>query len=93
MSSAAEGQLAFEGSSDFHVLEEKIYRAIEALKSARAQKAAAELELAGVREALEAERAESEALRRQLDALQQERSELRGRVEKLLEDVDSILDQ
>ncbi len=43
MASMAEGQLAFEGAaSDFQSLEEKIYRTIELLKAARAQKAAAE---------------------------------------------------
>lgn len=54
MATSAEGQLAFEGSSnDFQSLEAKIYRAIELLKEARSQKAAAELELASVREMLE----------------------------------------
>jgi chromosome segregation ATPase len=94
MASSAEGQLAFEGSSnDFQSLEAKIYRAIELLKDARSQKAAAELELATVREELEAQAAETEQLRSQLHALQQERSEVRHRVEKLLGDVDAILEQ
>jgi chromosome segregation ATPase len=94
MASTAEGQLAFEGSaSDFHSLEEKIYRAIELLKEARSQKAAAELELATARELLEAQAAETESLRQSLQALQQERTEVRHRVEKLLGDVDAILEQ
>jgi predicted nucleic acid-binding Zn-ribbon protein len=94
MATSAEGQLAFEGSAnDFQSLEAKIYRTIELLKDARSQKAAAELELASVREMLEARAAEADDLRRQLQALQQERSEVRHRVEKLLGDVDSILDQ
>jgi chromosome segregation ATPase len=94
MSSLAEGQLAFEGStSDFQALEEKIYRAIELLKEARAQKAAAELEMVSLREALESKAAETEALRRQLDSLQRDRNEVRTRVEKLLGDVDAILEQ
>jgi chromosome segregation ATPase len=94
MSSLAEGQLAFEGSSsDFQALEEKIYRAIELLKAARSQKAAAELELVTMREMLEAQAAETEGLRKQLQALQQERAEVRTRVEKLLGDVDAILEQ
>ena len=64
MASMAAGQLAFEGAaSDFQSLEEKIYRTIELLKAARAQKAAAELELATMREAFEAQTAETEALR------------------------------
>ncbi|MGC2210361.1 MAG: hypothetical protein WA532_09650 [Candidatus Korobacteraceae bacterium] len=94
MATSAEGQLAFEGSAnDFQSLEAKIYRAIELLKEARSQKAAAELELATVREELEAQAAEADSLRNQLHALQQERSEVRHRVEKLLGDVDAILEE
>jgi chromosome segregation ATPase len=93
MSSAAEGQLAFEGSSEFHLLEEKIYRTIELLKAARSEKAAAELELANLHELLELQTAENESLRKQLQALEMERAELRGRTEKLLAEVDSILEQ
>ena len=51
------------------------------------------LELANAREMLEAQSAEAESLRRQLQSLQQERSEVRLRVEKLLGDVDSILEE
>jgi len=94
MASMAEGQLAFEGTaSDFHALEEKIYRAIELLKAARAEKAAAMAELASLRELLDAQAAETEAARRELHALQQERAEVRSRVERLLGDVDAILEQ
>jgi uncharacterized protein (DUF3084 family) len=88
------GQLAFEGTAnDFQSLEEKIYRTIELLKDARSQKAAAELELATVREMLAAQTAETESVRQQLQALQQERAQVRHRVEKLLGDVDAILEQ
>jgi uncharacterized protein involved in exopolysaccharide biosynthesis len=94
VASMAEGQLAFEGSaSDFHLLEEKIYRAIELLKAARSEKAAAEQELATMREVLDAQAVETEAVRNQLQALQQERAQVRIRVEKLLGDVDAILEQ
>jgi predicted nucleic acid-binding Zn-ribbon protein len=94
MASMAEDQLAFEGSnSDFHSLEQKIYRTIELLKTARAQKAAAEQEIVTMREMLDAQAAETEAVRKQLQTLQQERADVRGRVEKLLGDVDAILEQ
>ncbi|HEX9201443.1 MAG TPA: hypothetical protein VF865_17935 [Acidobacteriaceae bacterium] len=94
MASLAEGQFAFEGSnSDFHQLEEKIYRTIELLKTARAQKAAAEQEIVTMREMLDAQAAETERVRKELQSLQQERSEVRTRVEKLLGDVDAILEQ
>lgn len=94
MASMAEGQLAFEGTaSDFQSLEEKIYRTIELLKAARAEKASSEAELAKMRDLLDAQAAENEAARRELQALQQERAEVRSRVEKLLGDVDAILEQ
>lgn len=94
MASTAEGRLALEGSAtDFQSLEEKVYRAIELLKEARSQKAAAELELATARELMEAQSAETESLRQQIQLLQQERAEVRGRVEKLLGDVDAILEE
>ena len=94
MASMAEGQLAFEGSSsDFHSLEAKIYRTIELLKAARVEKAAAEQEMASLRDQLEAQAAQTEALRVQLQSIQAERAEVRTRVEKLLGDVDAILDQ
>jgi predicted nucleic acid-binding Zn-ribbon protein len=75
------------------LLEEKIYRTIELLKAARTQKAAAEAELASMRDLLDAQAAETEALRKELQSLQQERCEVRSRVEKLLGQVDAILDQ
>jgi septal ring factor EnvC (AmiA/AmiB activator) len=94
MASMAEGQLTFEGpSSDFQSLEEKIYRAIQLLKTARVEKAAVEQEAAALREQLEAQSAESDKLRAQLQNLQLERTEVRTRVEKLLVEVDSILDE
>jgi len=95
MASMAEGQLAFEGSttSDFQSLEQKIYRAIELLKAARAEKAAVEQELATTRDLMDAQAAETETLRNQLQALRQERADVRGRVEKLLGDVDAILEE
>jgi chromosome segregation ATPase len=94
MASMAEGQLAFEGTaSDFQSLEEKIYRTIELLKAARAEKAAAQAELASLRDLLDAQAAETEAARRELQALQKERAEVRSRVERLLGDVDAILEQ
>jgi len=94
MATPAEGQLAIENSAgNFRSLEEKIYRTIELLKEARAQKAAAELALGTMRESFDAQTAECESLRRQLAELQQERSQVRQRVETLLSEVDSILEQ
>jgi len=72
MATPAEGQLAIENSAgNFRSLEEKIYRTIELLKEARAQKAAAELALGTMRESFDAQTAECESLRLQLAELQQ----------------------
>jgi len=94
MASKAESQLEFEGSSSsFQALEEKVYRAIEMLKVARVEKAAAEQELAAVRELMESQSSEVEELRSQVQGLREERAQVRERVEKLLGDVDAMLDQ
>ena len=94
MASKAESQLEFEGSSSsFQALEDKVYRAIEMLKAARIEKAAAEQELAAVRELMESQSSEVEELRSQVQGLREERAQVRERVEKLLGDVDAMLDQ
>ena len=94
MASTAEGRVAYDNSAgDFQSLEDKVYRAIELLKEAREQKAAAELELATVRQMLQAQTAEADSVRSQLEALKQERAAVRQRVEKLLGEVDSILEE
>jgi FtsZ-binding cell division protein ZapB len=94
MATTAESQIAVEGTAgDFRSLEEKVYRTIDLLREARAQKAAAELKLVSLREEQEAQAAECESLRRQLETLQQERAQVRQHVEKLLGEVDAILEQ
>ena len=94
MATTAEGRLAYDGSAgDFQSLEDKVYRAIELLKEARAEKAAAESELATVREMFQAQTAQTDDVRSQLEALKQERAAVRQRVEKLLGEVDAILEE
>ena len=93
MASMAEGQLAFEGSAgDFQSLEDKVYRTIQLLKTARTERAAAEAEIVLLQSQLETKASENEALRTQVQALQQDRAEARTRIEKLLGEVDSILE-
>jgi hypothetical protein len=58
---------------DFPALEEKIYKAIELLKSAREGKASAERDANRLREQLET------------------REEVRGRVEKMLKQIDALV--
>lgn len=94
MASMAEGQFAFEGSAgDFQSLEEKVYRTIQLLKTARTERAAAEAEISLLQGQIESHVAENATLRAQVEVLQKERQEARSRIEKLLSEVDTILDQ
>ncbi len=77
-------------SDDFHSLEEKVYRTIELLKAAREAKSAAERDAARLREQLELREEEIETLRRETIGLRKEREEVRGRVEKMLRQIDEL---
>jgi chromosome segregation ATPase len=76
---------------DFPALEEKIYKAIELLKSARAAKAAAERDANRLRTQLEEREEELGTLRASVVSLRKEREEVRGRVEKMLKQIDSLV--
>ena len=78
---------------EFPALEEKIYKAIELLKSAKAAKAAAERDAQRLRDQLEQREEELEMLRSEVVALRKEREEVRGRVEKMLKQIDSLVDE
>ena len=83
--------LAPEISADeFHSLEEKVYKTIELLKSAREAKAAAERDAARVREQLELREEEVDTLKGEMIALRKEREEVRTRVEKMLKQIDEL---
>ncbi|MBZ5628145.1 MAG: hypothetical protein LAO06_04685 [Acidobacteriia bacterium] len=77
-------------SDDFHSLEEKVYRTIELLKSAREAKAAAERDAVRLREQLELREEEMESMRRDMIGLRKEREEIRARVEKMLHQIDEL---
>ena len=77
-------------ADDFHALEEKIYKTIELLKSAREAKAIAERDATRFREQLEEREEQIEVLKGQVVSLRREREEVRGRVEKILKQIDSI---
>ena len=77
-------------ADDFHALEQKVYRAIEALKAARAAKEAAERDVTRVRQQM-AERAdELGSLRHEMVVLRREREEVKSRVEKLLKQIEVL---
>jgi len=78
---------------NLHSLEEKIYRTIELLKSAKEARTAAERDSARLREQLETRGEELEALRAENLALRREREEVRGRVEKLLGQIEALTEE
>jgi chromosome segregation ATPase len=77
-------------ASEFQSLEEKIYRTIELLKTAREGKANAERDVKRVREQLEEREEENEQLRSQMVGLRKEREDVRTRVEKMLKQIDAL---
>jgi chromosome segregation ATPase len=78
---------------DFQALEEKIYRTIEMYKAARQAQAAAERDAQRVRQQLEERDEQLVALRREAVQLRKEREEIRGRVGKMLEQIESIAEE
>jgi predicted nucleic acid-binding Zn-ribbon protein len=80
-------------ADDFQALEEKVYRTIELYKAAREAKASAERDAQRLREQLEEREEEIETLRREAVQLRKDREEVRGRVEKMLRQIDSIGEQ
>jgi septal ring factor EnvC (AmiA/AmiB activator) len=80
-------------TADFKSLEEKILRTIELLKSAREAKTVAERDAARLREQLTEREEEIEATRHELVSLRREREEVRGRVEKMLSQIESLTEE
>jgi chromosome segregation ATPase len=77
-------------ADDFQALEEKVYRTIEMYKSARQAQTAAERDTQRLRQQLDEREEELVTLRREAVQLKKERQEIRGRVEKMLEQIESI---
>jgi hypothetical protein len=77
----------------FQALEDKIYRAIEMYKAARQAQAAAERDAQRTRQQLEERDEQLVTLRREAVQLRKEREEIRGRVERMLEQIDSIAEE
>ena len=77
-------------ADDFESLEQKVYRAIESLKAARAAKEAAERDVARVRQQMADRADELGSLRHEMVALRREREEVRSRVEKLLRQIETL---
>src|SRR5580692_10185100 len=77
-------------ADDFQALEEKVYRTIEMYKAARQAQASAERDTQRLRQQMEDRDAELVTLRRETVQLKKEREEIRGRVEKMLQQIESL---
>ena len=77
-------------ADDFQALEAKVYRTIELYKSARQAQATAERDAERWRQQMEDREEELVRLRREAVQLKKEREDIRGRVEKMLEQIETI---
>jgi chromosome segregation ATPase len=77
-------------ADDFQALEQKIYRTIEMYKAARQAQASAERDSERLRQQLEDREEELVRLRRETVQLKKEREDIRGRVEKMLAQIESL---
>ena len=77
-------------AEDFQALEEKVYRTIELYKAAKEARVVAERDAKRVREQLEEREEQNETLRRELVQLRRDREEIRGRVEKMLSQMEGL---
>jgi len=77
-------------ADDFQALEDKIYRTIEMYKTARQAQAVAERDAQRLRQQMEDREEELVKLRREAVQLKKEREEIRGRVEKMLQQIETI---
>src|SRR6266536_1439125 len=80
-------------AEDCEALEEKIYRTIELYKAAKEARAASERDLKRLREQLEEREEENAAMRRELVQLRKERQDIRGRVEKMLGQMNELANE
>jgi predicted nucleic acid-binding Zn-ribbon protein len=77
-------------AEDFQALEAKVYRTIELYKAAKEARATAERDAKRLREQLEEREEENESLRREMVQLRKDREDIRGRVEKMLSQMESL---
>jgi hypothetical protein len=76
---------------EFQALEQKVLRAVEIVKREREARAAAEAEVAVLREQLAAQLKSASAAESELTTLTKERETVRQRVEKMLQQMDELL--
>jgi hypothetical protein len=78
-------------ADEFLALEQKVLRAVEIVKREREARAAAEAEVASLREQLAAQQSAASANESELNTLNKEREAVRLRVEKMLHQIDELL--
>ena len=78
-------------ADEFQALEQKVLRAVEIVKKEREARAAAEAEIASLREQLAIYQSNAHAAETELSTLNKERDQVRVRVEKMLEQMDELL--
>lgn len=76
---------------EFQALEQKVLRAVEIVKSEREARAAAEAEVAALREQLEFQNLVATEAQSAVTNLNKERDQVRQRVEKMLQQMDELL--
>jgi hypothetical protein len=78
-------------ADEFQALEQKVLRAVEVVRREREARAAAEAEVAALREQLTALTVASNHAQTQIATLNQERDAVRLRVEKMLQQMDELV--
>ena len=78
-------------ADEFQALEQKVLRAVEIVKREREARAAAEAEVASLREQLAIYQSNQQAVETELNTLNKERDQVRLRVEKMLQQMDELL--
>ena len=76
---------------EFQALEQKVLRAVEIVKREREARAAAEAEVASLREQLAAHQSTVSTAQAEVSTLNKEREAVRQRVEKMLQQMDELL--
>ena len=78
-------------ADEFQALEQKVLRAVEIVKKEREARAAAEAEVASLREELASFKTNARAVETELNTLNKERDAVRVRVENMLQQMDELL--
>jgi predicted RNase H-like nuclease (RuvC/YqgF family) len=79
-----------DANDSFQKLEDKLVRVVELFQQAQGEKRALREEVEQLKAELKERAKRSDALERELHALRREREDLRGRVEKILQQIDVL---